>query len=159
MKFEFLRKLFNRPTDSSVYEDPKTGNKTWRLNGKLHREDGPANEHADGYREWYRNGKLHREDGPAIEFGPRGYGEKRWYLNGELDRKDGPAIESGFGNKWYRKGKLHREDGPAVERVDGTKEWYLNGNPLTDDEIAAIQERTAKREREHPSLRPPVKTP
>lgn len=30
---------------------------------------------------------------------------------------------------------------------------------LTADEIAAVQERTAKREKEHPSLRQPVKTP
>ena len=43
----------------------------WRLNGKWHREDGPA--HIDyyesgavRYQEWSLNGKRHREDGPAV---------------------------------------------------------------------------------------------
>ena len=38
----------------------------WRLDGQLHRMDGPAVEWPDGYRAWYFMGKLHREDGPAI---------------------------------------------------------------------------------------------
>jgi len=35
----------------------------------------------------------------------------------------------GYGNKCWRNaaGKRHRSDGPAVERIDGTKEWCLNG--------------------------------
>ena len=57
--------------------DPN-GNKSWRLNGKRHREDGPAIEWYDGEKHWYLNGKLHREDGPAIEFAN---GTKYWYLN------------------------------------------------------------------------------
>lgn len=55
------------------------GDKFWYLNGKLHREDGPAVEYADGYKSWYLNGKRHREDGPAIECAD---GDKAWYLNG-----------------------------------------------------------------------------
>ncbi len=43
------------------------GNKSWYLNGKLHRIDGPAIEWADGSKSWYLNGELHRIDGPAIE--------------------------------------------------------------------------------------------
>jgi hypothetical protein len=39
----------------------------WRLDGELHREDGPAIEGSDGAREWFLNSKRHREDGPAIE--------------------------------------------------------------------------------------------
>ena len=54
------------------------GDKVWYLNGKLHREDGPAAECANGRKEWCLNGKLHREDGPAIEWSN---GEKLWYLN------------------------------------------------------------------------------
>ena len=42
-----------------VYDD---GSKYWWLNGKLHREDGPAIEGADGDKSWYLNGKLHREE-------------------------------------------------------------------------------------------------
>ena len=50
----------------------------WFMDGKLHREDGPAIEWAGGDREWYLNGKRHREDGPAVE---RADGYKEWYLN------------------------------------------------------------------------------
>ena len=56
------------------------GDKFWFLNGKLHREDGPAIEWADGTNHWYRNGKLHREDGPAVEYPSA---TKFWYLNGK----------------------------------------------------------------------------
>ena len=44
------------------------GSKEWYLNGRLHREDGPANEWPDGSKHWYLNGKRHREDGPAVEW-------------------------------------------------------------------------------------------
>jgi hypothetical protein len=54
------------------------GTKRWYLNGRRHREDGPAVEYANGAKFWYLNGKLHREDGPAIEYTN---GEKYWYLN------------------------------------------------------------------------------
>jgi len=56
------------------------GNKAWCINGKLHREDGPAIEDSGGNKQWWINGKLHREDGPAIEYSD---GDKSWYLNGE----------------------------------------------------------------------------
>ena len=56
------------------------GTKKWYLNGKLHREDGPAVEYADGDKYWYFNGNPHREDGPAREFAN---GNKYWYINGE----------------------------------------------------------------------------
>ena len=74
-----------------VYDD---GDKHWCLNGKWHREYGPACEWADGSKYWYLNGKLHREDGPAVE---RADGSKWWYLNGkelteaEFDARTKPA--------------------------------------------------------------------
>jgi hypothetical protein len=82
----------------------------WHLNGKRHREDGPAVECTDGTREWYLNGDLHREDGPACEY-PDG---TRW---------------------WYLNGKRHREDGPAIEYSDGRRWWYLNGEEYTEEEF------------------------
>jgi hypothetical protein len=88
------------------------GSKYWFLNGKLHREDGPAVEHPNGDKYWYLNGKRHREDGPAVEW-PNG--SKEWYLND----------------------KRHREDGPAVEYSNGDKYWYLEGNKLTEQEHKA----------------------
>jgi len=60
-----------------VYND---GSREWHLNGKLHREDGPAIEYGNGGKVWYLDGKPHREDGPAVELSSGG---KFWYLNGE----------------------------------------------------------------------------
>jgi hypothetical protein len=78
------------------------GTRFHSYNGKLHRDNGPAVESADGkYTRWYRHGKLHREDGPAVE-DPNGH--KEWFVNG----------------------KRHREGGPAVERPDGVKHHWLN---------------------------------
>ena len=56
------------------------GHKVWYLNGKYHREDGPAIELASGSKVWYLNGKRHREDGPAVELAD---GTKCWFLNGK----------------------------------------------------------------------------
>ena len=53
--------------------------KSWCLNGKLHRTDGPAAELANGDKYWYQNGKRHRTDGPAVELAD---GDKAWYING-----------------------------------------------------------------------------
>jgi hypothetical protein len=38
------------------------GDKSWWLNGKMHREDGPAYEGADGSKAWYLNGKEVTEE-------------------------------------------------------------------------------------------------
>lgn len=85
------------------------GTREWRLDGKLHRIDGPAIIRPDGNEGWYFMGKLHREDGPAV-IRPDGY--KAWWLNG----------------------KIHREDGPAAEFSDGTKCWFLDGEPISEEE-------------------------
>src|ERR1700677_2010702 len=72
-------KLQGEPEIDSV------GTKEWYLNGKWHREDGPAIEYTNGDKEWYLNGKWHREDGPAIEYAD---GTKKWYLdNKRIDVK------------------------------------------------------------------------
>ncbi len=86
------------------------GTRKWLLNGKLHREDGPAFEYANGDRYWYLNDNYHREDGPAVEYAD---GSRCWYLNGER----------------------HREDGPAVECSDGSRYWFLNGVEYTEKEF------------------------
>lgn len=39
-----------------------------------------VNVYDDGGKYWYLNGKCHREDGPAVEFAD---GSKLWYLNGK----------------------------------------------------------------------------
>ena len=39
-----------------------SGDKYWYLNGKWHREDGPAIEHASGGKAWYLNDNLVTEE-------------------------------------------------------------------------------------------------
>ena len=86
----------------------------------------------NGHKEWYLDGRLHREDGPAVE---KAYGDKAWWLNGYLHREDGPAVEWHSGRKeWWLNGNLHREDGPAVEKFNGDKQWCLN-NEEVDPEV------------------------
>ena len=102
-----------------------------KANGKLHRDDGPAIEWADGSKEWWKDGKLHRDDGPAVEWAD---GSKVWYKNGKRHRDDGPAIERADGSKqWWKDGKRHRDDGPAIERADGSKQWWKDGKRHRDD--------------------------
>ena len=54
------------------------GDKSWWLDGKRHRVDGPAIEYADGTKFWYQNNKCHRTDGPAVELAD---GTKNWWLD------------------------------------------------------------------------------
>ena len=90
----------------------------------------------DGTKEWRLNGKLHREDGPAVEYPD---GTKYWLLNGDIHREDGPAVEWPDGTKeWYLNGKLHREGGPAIEYSNGTKEWWLNGEPVDPETLVDL---------------------
>ena len=72
----------NKP-ECTTYAD---GDKRWALNGKLHREDGPAVECTNGHKVWWLNGKRHREDGPAVEYADGG---KVWFLN---DKKVNPET-------------------------------------------------------------------
>ena len=83
------------------------GDKHWYLNGKRHREDGPACEYADGTKYWYSNGKRHREDGPAMEYADG----KCWYLNGI------EYTEEGYQKK---RNKVPSCAGKVVE-IDGHK--------------------------------------
>ena len=87
--------------DKPVFCVNRFGDKCWYLNGKLHRENGPAVEHANGDKWWCLNGERHRENGPAVEYDD---GYKAWWLNGQR----------------------HRVNGAAVEHASGTKAWYLN---------------------------------
>lgn len=52
---------------------------------------------------------------------------------GQAHRVDGPTVERVDGSKeWFLNGKLHREDGPAVTHSDGHKEWWWKGMPLSE---------------------------
>jgi hypothetical protein len=75
LTFSFNEDAFNENKNGLYY---KKNTKEWYLNGKLHREDGPAVEFANGVKQWYQNGKRHREDGPAVEHMD---GNKEYCLN------------------------------------------------------------------------------
>ena len=122
-KIKILRQLTQEDV-LAITKEKLWFNSDWRL----HREDGPAVEYADGYKAWWVNGKRHREDGPAIEYTD---GSKEWYLNGMRHRLDGPAYENADGSKeWYLNGKRHRLDGPAIEYANGAKYWWVDGKRL-----------------------------
>jgi hypothetical protein len=79
----------------------------WRLNGRNHRRDGPAEEKRDGRKSWWRFGQQHRQDNPAVEW-PNGHrewwvkGVRMWWLNNRQDRmisRNGPPIEFD-GTRW-----------------------------------------------------------
>jgi hypothetical protein len=148
--------------DEPVCKTNKYGYKSWYINGKLHREDGPAVEYADGTKHWCLNGKYHREDGPAVE---NADGDKFWYLNGKLHRTDGPAVHYNNDDRvWYLNGLPHREDGPAIDnrsikqwrvhgalhRTDGpalildngARFWYINGDQYSEAEFDKIMKKT-----------------
>lgn len=90
---------------------------SWRQDGLLHREDGPAlivtgfMGKVDAH-EWYRHGALHRDGGPArITYWPSG------------------DIQT---TEWHEGGRLHRAGAPAVmnHQRDGTvtsSTWYFDG--------------------------------
>ena len=124
--FEQYKLIKEAEEQQSTMTVDAEGNKVWRLpNGKLHREDGPAVEYANGDKQWWVNGERHRVDRPAAEWAN---GTKSWWVNGKRHRVDGPAIELVNGDKsWYVNGELHRVDGPAIELANGDKEWFVNG--------------------------------
>ena len=84
-----------------TYKTYLNGTKIWYLNGKCHREDGPAVEHANGDKAWWLNDEIHREDGPAIEYAN---GDKAWYLNDKL------YSEPDFYRRLYKLGKITKEE-------------------------------------------------
>ena len=43
-------------------------------------------------------------------------------------------IRKGYLFWFSASGQRHREDGPAVEWSNGTKEWYINGVCLSEDQ-------------------------
>ena len=109
------------------YPDGQVKEEWWRLDGHLHREDGPAviRYYPDGQvkeEEWRLDGHLHREDGPAgIEYYPDGQVKEEWWrLDGWQHREDGPAAIW-----YYPDGQVRQE------------EWWLNHKAYSQAEHEA----------------------
>ncbi len=147
-----MKKKFNKQSGAAFKVMPD-GEKQWLLDGKVHREDGPAAIRADGTQIWALYGKRQRKDGgPAVILAD---GSKFWYRDDLIHRDDGPAVEYANGDKvWYRDGKIHREDGPAMVLEDGSiLGWYLNGHLYSSEnrflaaKMSQERRKTAKLER------------
>ena len=108
--------------------------KEWWVNGQLHRVDGPARMMSGGSMMFYEHGKLHRKEGPAVILSN---GCQEWWVNGIRHRKDGPAYIYGVCQEWWENGRLHRVDGPALTNRD-RQEWYENGNLHSLDGPAVV---------------------
>ena len=101
--------------------------KRWYKDGKLHREDGPAIEWADGVKDWYYKdiwvGGFVKPD-PVL-----------WERLTSVELNGGPLLNGCVvtlqGNKyWYKDDRYHREDGPAIEWVNGKMDWHHHGEYL-----------------------------
>ena len=82
---------------------------------------------------WYKEGKAHRDnDLPSMLLGE---GVQMWYCEGELHREnDLPAIIFQNGDRvWYKEGELHRHGLPAFIDVDGSIEYWYEGEQVTKE--------------------------
>lgn len=91
---------------------------------------------------YYKDGILHNNNEPAVIWEDGSY---QWYYNGLLHREDGPAILCQGNTYWYNQGKRHRTDGPAVEFVNGKKEWWLDGEELSESLFSEYLEEKNKK--------------
>jgi hypothetical protein len=98
-----------------------------KLDGKLHREDGPAVEWPAGTKEWYLNGKRHRVDGPAIEWGD---GTWSWYLNGKQ------LTEEQFNEATGKKSTIVK----LAEKAGSTHKQNLGVYQFYEDELRKFVE-------------------
>lgn len=155
--FEYYVRGFLHRVDGPALRIQRTEH--WCINGKLHRNGGPASEFESGAKIWYQNGekhrigapaeidesgtetwfhhgKIHMIDGPAKIFKS---GHQEWYKNDVLHRLDGPAAVCVNGKKkwnaWFQNGVLHRLDGPAEEFEDGTVAYHLFGKEMEKKEF------------------------
>ena len=132
-----IKKFFSATTSAApdtptIKDVDPNGNITYRKDGVLHRDDGPAVERGNGsQQEWMLYGKRHRNGGPAVT---TDYGHEEWWSNDRRHRLDGPAVIWPGGSKeWWQYGLRHRNDGPAVEYDDGHYDWYWHGEKMTKE--------------------------
>lgn len=114
-----------------LYSENKIRAKYYRINGELHRENGPA------YTVYFPGtNKIH---------------EEIYYICGKKYRENGPAhiIYNSHGARcyevWYKNNLFHRLDGPAVIECDFTDGqrtnslWFLKGRPLDTDNLPIFE--------------------
>ena len=91
-----------------------------------------------GTKKWFLNGKLHREDGPAIEYST---GTKKWYLNdksmSEADHKRATEIIDGV--REYE-GRIVELEVKLAKAVEALAELATDEHPKGWIAIAAYNE-------------------
>lgn len=121
----------NKPT-KHISSDDYEVKERWYLNGKIHREDGPAyTSWIEGgqilyKRIWMQNDEYHREDGPAgIYYNDDGNIDSEvWYINGECHKLDGPAWIG------YENGKIYNTQYWIRGLLYSKEEWEQNPEVL-----------------------------
>jgi hypothetical protein len=113
---------------------------TFQNGGPVYRKGNNTIEIAAGTSEdkWKINGILHRIDGPARTILIFGRKYLNWYDHGKLHRVDGPARicyryddnNDDFYQGWHTHDKLHRLNGPALTS-DTFMYWYIHGIEYT----------------------------
>jgi hypothetical protein len=120
---------------------------TWRKNGLIGRDDGPAVVHEDGTMCWYKDGLLHRDDGPAIERRAEDGTILRqaWYRNGLPHSHEGrhPALlelleDGSLFVQYMEEGVCtrHEAEGPALSR------FMASGNAFHEFRLSGVLHRS-----------------
>jgi hypothetical protein len=52
------------------------------------------------------------------------------------------VVSANSTKEWRLNGKRHREDGPAVEWTDGSKQWWIHGEQLTEEAFNELRKTT-----------------
>ena len=143
MNFNKLVNTLLETAQPTMHVD-EDGTIRWKIDGILHKEDGPAVIYPNGTTVWYVDGVKHREDGPAMVSTSRDV--SAWYKHGELHREEGPAVVYKDGSfEWYIDGYRHKLDGPAVVHMhDGkikSEDWWINGEQITGSDLENHKEK------------------
>jgi hypothetical protein len=116
------------------YMENETG-RYWRVNGKSHRDDGPAVITVEGSQTWFQHGVIRRKnngDGPS-HIGVDG---TQWWTNEKgFHRDDGPAIIYPDGARRIQGFTIHRDDEP-----NNRNQWFINDHPITANVRAWLAE-------------------
>jgi hypothetical protein len=138
------KKLLASYKDGSHTEKYSDGTLDWYKNGQCHRDgDKPAVINAIGRLEWWKSGERHRTTGPAVIYAD---GTLVWYKNGFIHRDgDKPAWIGADGTLiWCKNNKQHRTTGPAVIYSNKKKEYWINGNNITEEVKSWLKTRKYK---------------
>jgi hypothetical protein len=96
------------------YSNSQKKSEEWKVNGEIHREDGPAIQfwYENGQKwieSWLLNGYLHREDGPVYqEWSKNGQKKDEWWYLNDKEYSRGEWVEKlkEIGSPHYREQKM-----------------------------------------------------